>query len=53
MTHNLSNELRAERLTVCAGCEQLRRPIYQCKLCGCFMRLKVLVPAAKCPAGKW
>ena len=53
MTNQSINELRAQRLTICAGCEHLRQSIDQCKLCGCFMQIKTRIAAAKCPAGKW
>ena len=28
-------------------------PTAQCKKCGCFMKLKVVIPNQKCPIGKW
>ncbi len=42
-----------DRYEICKSCEHLRGPARQCKLCWCVMPLKVLMPAATCPAGKW
>lgn len=41
------------RLEVCRGCPKLFKPTMTCKSCGCFLRLKVLLPASTCPEGKW
>jgi hypothetical protein len=46
-------ELEAERLKVCDGCEHFRALAQQCKLCGCFMTLKVKLLESACPANKW
>lgn len=39
------------RLATCQSCEQWTGK--SCKLCGCFVKLKVRIPEEKCPAGKW
>jgi hypothetical protein len=41
-----------QKLELCRQCEHFRSSTQQCKLCGCFMPLKVLMPLA-CPAEKW
>jgi hypothetical protein len=46
-------ELEAERYSQCQSCEHLRKKTNQCKLCGCFMKLKVKLLEAECPIGKW
>lgn len=43
----------AARLEVCRGCEHLTGILNNCKLCGCFMNIKVRIYSAKCPADKW
>jgi hypothetical protein len=49
-----SSQTDAEkRLAVCNDCPSLLRATYQCKECGCFMKLKVKLEAATCPLGKW
>jgi DNA gyrase inhibitor GyrI len=40
------------RWAICQTCPELT-PNNRCKQCGCFMKLKTKVKAAKCPIGKW
>lgn len=42
-----------ERLGICSTCDKLDKQSLRCHECGCDMKLKVLVPALKCPLGKW
>jgi len=46
-------ELEQARLAICSGCENYRAKTNQCKLCGCFMKLKTKLEHATCPIGKW
>jgi hypothetical protein len=39
------------RLAICESCDQWTGK--SCKICGCFVKLKVKIPEEKCPAGKW
>jgi len=39
------------RLAVCQGCDKWTGT--SCKVCGCFVNLKVKIPEEKCPEGKW
>lgn len=39
------------RLAVCKGCDKWTGT--SCKVCGCFVNLKVKIPEEKCPEGKW
>ena len=39
------------RLAVCHGCDKWTGT--SCKVCGCFVNLKVKIPEEKCPEGKW
>lgn len=39
------------RLAICESCDQWTGR--SCKICGCFVKLKVKIPEEKCPAGKW
>jgi hypothetical protein len=43
------------KMKICIQCENFNKTTKQCKLCGCFMPAKVLIPAMKCPADppKW
>lgn len=41
------------RLDICKSCENFNSENYKCKLCGCFMKAKVLFPNTKCPINKW
>lgn len=41
------------RLEVCAACPRLFKPTMTCKACGCFLRIKTLMPDQTCPEDKW
>ena len=46
-------DLYDERMAICKLCEHFNSKAQKCKKCGCFMRLKTTLLAAKCPVGKW
>lgn len=49
-------ELAQKRWEICNTCPELVRsakPLERCRLCGCIMRAKVLIPSANCPKGRW
>ena len=46
-------QISREKIRVCGGCEFLRKPLMQCSQCGCFVRIKSMVPKGECPKGKW
>ena len=52
----LKNKLLSEdvdhRWALCQACPELT-PANRCKKCGCFMKVKTKIKAAKCPIGKW
>lgn len=48
-----SADVARQRLDKCRFCEHIRRPIDQCKLCGCFMQIKARIDSASCPEGRW
>lgn len=50
MTLPETDESKA-RLAVCHGCDKWTGT--SCKVCGCFVNLKVKIPEEKCPEGKW
>jgi hypothetical protein len=50
---HVDEEVSSKRYEICEGCPSLLRLTKQCKECGCFMKLKVKLPAAVCPLGKW
>ena len=37
------------RLKICEDCPNLNKQLYQCKECGCFMKIKVKLAVAHCP----
>ena len=47
------DDLVKARLVVCESCPSFAKISRQCKLCWCFMDLKVKITAAQCPAAKW
>lgn len=44
-------EASKARLEVCKGCDKWTGT--SCKVCGCYVNLKVKIPEEKCPEGKW
>jgi hypothetical protein len=52
-TSYASPQQQNDRYSICESCEYLRQKTKQCKLCGCFMKMKVKLLEAECPAGKW
>lgn len=48
----LSRLQRKERLDICRSCDQYMR-MEKCAVCGCIMPIKVGLPHASCPLGKW
>lgn len=49
----VSDNVQAERMSICKGCEHLFEPTNSCKKCGCFMSVKTWMAPARCPVGKW
>lgn len=41
-----------ERFDICKKCPNLQENFF-CKLCGCYMKLKVKLPQSACPENKW
>lgn len=46
-----STEQSEKRLAICRSCPKWTGT--SCKVCGCFVNLKVKIPEEKCPEGKW
>jgi hypothetical protein len=46
-------ELQAERLEICKGCEFYIPEQDRCGKCGCFLKSKSAWKSSKCPIGKW
>jgi len=42
-----------KRMDICNACPELIKLTSQCKKCGCFMKAKTQLQAAKCPLSKW
>jgi hypothetical protein len=53
----LETPLSKKRYSICETCESFNSTLKTCKLCNCFMPLKVRVPdiihKVRCPKGKW
>ena len=49
----MKEEVRKERLSICNECEYFKKELSMCKKCGCNMKLKTKLYAAKCPIDKW
>lgn len=49
----VEEEIADIRLEICRGCYHLVKLTQQCDECWCVMPLKVKLPNAECPIGKW
>jgi hypothetical protein len=50
----LSKEKAQDRYNICKSCEHLSSaPMFICKKCNCFAKLKTKMPFTSCPEGKW
>lgn len=49
----VSDEVAAERMSICLECPFLFKISKQCRKCGCMMNLKTKLPNASCPVHKW
>lgn len=53
MTQNTQTQISSkERFEICQSCEFIRRNS-TCKICNCFMPVKVRAPFLHCPIQKW
>lgn len=53
LTQKALPEQAKDRYEICLGCEEHISLTGQCKKCGCFMKIKTSLKAARCPLGKW
>ena len=49
----VSDEVAEARMSICKSCEHIFKPTLSCTKCGCFMKVKTILTAARCPVGKW
>ena len=52
-TKPATSEKAGERFKICQSCPELIKFTSQCKKCGCFMKVKTTLDAARCPLSKW
>lgn len=52
-TEYVDDDKAKARLSICEQCPRLTHLTYQCKECGCFMKIKTTLKPARCPIGKW
>ena len=51
MVFGINEELGKKRQKVCKPCQHKEGGV--CKICGCNIKAKTLLPAETCPRGKW
>ena len=49
----VNKEIYKARLEVCRGCDKYIKFTGNCKVCGCFMRIKASISVMECPEKKW
>ena len=49
----VNKETYKERLDICRECEHYFKPTGNCKVCGCFMRIKASISVMYCPEEYW
>lgn len=50
---NVSDEVYKERISICDGCDLLRKEDRRCYECGCFVDKKAYIAVEECPKKKW
>lgn len=48
-----TSEIRKQRLDICNDCEHYFSLTGNCRLCGCFMKVKSSIAVMSCPDNKW
>ena len=51
--YNDLQEMASRRLTICRDCPRFFKQTRTCLECGCFMKIKTLIPSSYCPLNKW
>ena len=41
------------RISFCEICPELIKPTYNCKKCGCFVKVKARLKSQNCPKNYW
>ena len=41
------------RYDICKSCDKFFHAIQHCRVCGCYMKLKVKMASQSCPLQKW
>ena len=49
----VNKEIYKARLEVCRYCDEYFKPTGNCKVCGCFMRIKASIGVMECPNEYW
>ena len=49
----VENKTYKERLNICRSCEHYFNLTGNCKVCGCFMRVKASISVMECPKHYW
>ena len=47
------DEIAEQRYNICLECEEFKTSLRQCKLCYCYMPMKVLFKKIECPKQYW
>lgn len=53
MFKTVSNQVKQQRLAVCAACSDYISRVKICRQCGCYMPAKALFADIECPQQKW
>lgn len=48
-----TSEVYKERIQICKNCSYYFKLTGNCKVCGCFMKVKSRIGSMYCPKGKW
>ena len=49
----VDDEVEEQRYNICLECEEFREMTKQCKICNCFMPMKVKFEKTTCPKDYW
>ena len=48
-----NEEVIVARNNICAACSRFKNDSARCEICGCYIKAKIMLFAAKCPIGNW
>lgn len=52
-SYRAAAQAKLDTCKTCPSFQGSKKHLERCGVCGCFIRLLILPPGSKCPAGRW